>query len=57
MNTFITKIINKIMSEIKTVEIVEMYPAKVWHEKDIFGTVHIKMQHEGMDEFDFISCS
>ena len=42
------------MSEIKTVEIVEMYPTKIWSEKDLFGTVHIKMQHEGMEEFTFI---
>ena len=40
--------------EIKTVELVEILPTKVWSEKDMFGTVHIKMQHQGMDEFDFI---
>ena len=36
------------------VEIVEILPTKIWSEKDVFGTVHIKMQHQGMDEFDFI---
>lgn len=36
------------------VEIVKMIPKRVWAEKDMFGTVHIKMQHEGYDEFDFI---
>lgn len=39
---------------IQTVEIVEILPTKIWAEKDMFGTVHIKMQHQGMDEFDFI---
>lgn len=40
--------------EIKTVELVEILPTKIWADKDMFGTVHIKMQHQGMDEFDFI---
>ena len=40
--------------ELKTVELVEVLPTKIWSEKDFAGTVHIKMQHQGMDEFDFI---
>lgn len=36
------------------VKIVEIMPTKIWAEKDFLGTVHIKMQHQGMDEFDFI---
>ena len=40
--------------KIETVELVEILPTKIWSEKDTFGTVHIKMQHQGMDEFDFI---
>ena len=36
------------------VKIVEILPTKIWAEKDFLGTVHIKMQHQGMDEFDFI---
>ena len=40
--------------EIKTVELVEILPTKIWAEKDMFGTVHIKMQHRGIEEFDFI---
>lgn len=41
--------------EIKTAEIVEIMPTKIWAEKDLAGTVHIKMQHQGLDEaFDFI---
>ena len=40
--------------ELKTVELVEVLPTKVWFEKDFAGTVHIKMQHQGMPEFDFI---
>lgn len=40
--------------EIKTVELVEILPTKIWSEKDMFGTVHIKMQHQGMEPFDFI---
>ena len=39
---------------IKTVELVEILPTRIWSEKDVFGTVHIKMQHQDMDEFDFI---
>jgi hypothetical protein len=40
--------------EIQQATIVEILPTKVWAEKDMFGTMHIKMQHQGMDEFDFI---
>ena len=40
--------------EIQTAEIVEILPTKVWSEKDMFGTVHIKMQHQGIHEFNFI---
>jgi hypothetical protein len=40
--------------ETSNVELVEILPTKVWAEKDFLGTVHIKMQHQGMDEFDFI---
>lgn len=36
------------------VKIVEILPTKVWAEKDFLGTVHIKMQHQDMPEFDFI---
>ena len=38
----------------KAAEIVKILPTKVWSEKDFLGTVHIKIQHEGMPEFDFI---
>ena len=41
-------------TKLKPVEIVKILPTKIWHEKDMLGTVHIKMQHEGMPEFDFI---
>ena len=40
--------------KIKIAKIVKIFPTKVWVEKDFFGTVHIKMQHEGAHEFDFI---
>lgn len=40
--------------EIKTVELVEILPTKIWADKDMFGTVHIKMQHQGLEEFNFI---
>ena len=36
------------------VTIVKILPTKVWWDTDCFGTVSIKMQHEGMDEFTFI---
>ena len=35
-------------------KIVEILPTKIWWDKDMWGTVHIKMQHEGMYEFTFI---
>lgn len=35
------------IGRIPVVEVVEILPTKVWAEKDFFGTVHIKMQHEG----------
>jgi hypothetical protein len=40
--------------EIQQATIVEILPTKIWAEKDFLGTVHIKMQHQGMPEFDFI---
>lgn len=40
---------------IGTVELVEILPTKIWAEKDMFGTVHIYMQHSGQEKFEFIS--
>ena len=41
--------------DISTAHLVEILPTKIWAEKDLAGTVHIKMQHQGLDEaFDFI---
>lgn len=39
---------------IENVEIVKILPTRIWADKDVWGTVHIKMQHEGHEEFDFI---
>lgn len=39
---------------VEVVEIVKVFEKRVWVEKDFMGTVHIKMQHEGCEEFDFI---
>jgi hypothetical protein len=39
---------------VETVTIVKVFPRRTWAEKDMMGTVHIKMQHEGCDAFDFI---
>jgi hypothetical protein len=42
-------------SSIQSAKIVRILPTEMWVEKDIFGTVHIKMQHEGEpNPFDFI---
>lgn len=41
--------------KIETGEIVEILPTKIWSEKDVFGTVHIYMQHQGMEPFEFIT--
>lgn len=39
---------------IDVVKVVKISPTRIWSEKDIMGTVHIKMQHEGCEEFNFI---
>ncbi len=39
---------------IEQATIVEILPTEIWYEKDFFGTVHIKMQHQGMEPFTFI---
>lgn len=39
---------------IEQATIVEILPTEIWYEKDMFGTVHIKMQHQGMDPFTII---
>lgn len=43
--------------EIKTGEIVHVYPTEVWFEKDFMGTISIKMQHmaPGMTPFTFVT--
>ena len=41
--------------EIKTVEIVKIYPTQYWVEKDMFGGSHIMMQHEGYHKFEYAS--
>lgn len=41
--------------EIRTVEIVKIYPTKYWVEKDFFGSSHIMMQHETMSPFCYAS--
>lgn len=35
----------------REVEIVEIYPTEFWYEKDMMGTISIKMQHQTMHEF------
>ncbi len=36
--------------------IVEILPTEIWFEKDMFGTVRIKMQHQGIEKpFTFIT--
>jgi hypothetical protein len=42
------------MSKIEQAEIVEILPTEVWYEKDFFGTVHVKLQHQGMEPFTFM---
>lgn len=41
--------------EIQKAEIVKILPTKIWSEKDFLGTVHIYMQHEGLEPFEFIT--
>lgn len=33
---------------------VKVMPTKIWCEKSMDGVMHIKVQHEGCNEFDFI---
>jgi hypothetical protein len=42
--------------KIEEVTVAEIYPCKIWAEKDLMGTVHIKMQHQvpGEEPFTFI---
>jgi len=40
--------------KLKIAQIVKIVPMSTWVEKDLFGTVHIKMQHEGFPPFTFI---
>lgn len=42
------------MDKINTVEIVEILPTEVWFEKDMWGTICIKIQHQGMQPFTFV---
>ena len=39
---------------IEKATIVEILPTEVWYEKDFLGTVHVKMQHQGMHPFTII---
>ena len=38
----------------EAVELVKVLPTKIWAEKDMFGTVNIKLQHEGLEAFNFV---
>lgn len=40
--------------KIQKAEIVKIYPTEVWFEKDILGTIHVKLQHQGMEPFTFV---
>ena len=41
-------------TNMETVKLVKVLPIKIWAEKDMFGTVNIKLQHEGLAEFVFL---
>lgn len=41
--------------DVKTVEVVKIYPTKYWVERDFFGSSHIMMQHEGYHVFCYAS--
>jgi hypothetical protein len=42
------------MSKIEQATVVEILPTEVWYEKDFLGTVHVRLQHQGMDPFTFV---
>ncbi len=39
---------------IKTATIVKVFPTRVWAERDFMGTMHVWIQHEGCEPFDFV---
>lgn len=39
---------------VETVKIVKILPTEVWFEKDMMGTIHVKIQHQGMEPFTFV---
>ena len=38
----------------REVEIVKILPTEFWYEKDMMGTISLKMKHQGMNEFSLI---
>lgn len=50
----VASLLNAELDTIKTPVNVKVMPTKIWCEKSIDGVMHIKVQHDGCDEFDFI---
>ena len=46
--------LNAELDTIKNAVDVKVMPTKIWCEKSMDGVIHIKIQHEGCNEFDFI---
>lgn len=39
------------MEEVKTAQIVKIYPTAIWVDSDFVGDRHVMMQHEGCEPF------
>ena len=50
----VASLLNAELGTIKNAVDVKVMPTKIWCEKSIDGVMHIKVQHEGCSEFDFI---
>jgi hypothetical protein len=40
--------------EVKVATVVKLHPMRAWIERDIVGTMHVWLQHEGCEPFDFV---
>ncbi len=50
----VASVLNAELDTIKNAVDVKVMPTKIWCEKSMDGVMHIKIQHDGCNEFDFI---
>jgi hypothetical protein len=39
---------------VQVATVVEVFPTRAWVKRDIMGTMHVWLQHEGCEPFDFV---